>query len=85
VEALLAYPLMSDPTERQAVVAALDPSVTGTLARHTKARTDALNILGGLARRRPAALWDLFDIVVSVDDDPERKEELARALRELET
>ncbi|WNM30826.1 caspase family protein [Streptomyces sp. Li-HN-5-11] len=85
VEALLAYPLMSDPTERQAVVAALDPSVTGTMARHTKARTDALNILSGLARRRPAALWDLFDIVVSVDDDPERKDELARALRELET
>ncbi|MFI9599345.1 caspase family protein [Streptomyces sp. NPDC052043] len=83
VEALLAYPLMRDPAERQSVVAALDPSITGTLARHTKARTDAVNILNGLARRRPEALWDLFDIVVSVDDDPERKEELAQAFREL--
>ncbi|WP_073949034.1 effector-associated domain 2-containing protein [Streptomyces kebangsaanensis] len=83
VAALLAYPLMNDPAERQAMVAALDPSVTGTLARHSRARTDALNILNGLARRRPAALWDLFDVVVSMDDDPEREEELAAAIRDL--
>ncbi|MDT0611445.1 effector-associated domain 2-containing protein [Streptomyces lancefieldiae] len=84
VDALLAYPLMSDPTERQTVVATLGPRVTGTLPRHTKARTDATGILNGLARHRPQALWELFDAVVSVDDDPERREELAKALRELE-
>ncbi|MEU3897211.1 caspase family protein [Streptomyces sp. NPDC045251] len=83
VDALLAYPLMSDPAERQTVVAALDPGVTGTLPRHTKARTDAAGILGGLLRRRPQALWDLYDVVVTVDDDPERKDELADAIREL--
>ncbi|MFJ8149067.1 caspase family protein [Streptomyces sp. NPDC096048] len=83
VDALLAYPLMSDPAERQTVVATLDPRVTGILPRHTKARTDATNILNGLARRSPQALWELFDAVVSVDDDPERGEELAAALREL--
>ncbi|MEU7059787.1 caspase family protein [Streptomyces sp. NPDC046197] len=82
VDALLAYPLMADPTERQTVVAALDPRVTGTLARHTKARTDAAGILNGLARRRPEALWELYDAVVSIDDDPERGDELAAALRE---
>ncbi|MFC7886828.1 caspase family protein [Streptomyces sp. NPDC057376] len=83
VDALLAYPLMSDPAERQTVVAALDPGVTGTLPRHTKARTDAAGILGGLLRRRPQALWDLYDAVVTVDDDPERKGELADAIRDL--
>ncbi|MFE6194812.1 caspase family protein [Streptomyces sp. NPDC057838] len=85
VTALLAYPLMQDPAERQAVVASLDPGVSGTLARHSKARTDAVGILNGLARRRPEALWDVFDAVVSLDDDPELKDELAAALRELET
>ncbi|MFD8453392.1 MULTISPECIES: effector-associated domain 2-containing protein [Streptomyces] len=83
VDALLAYPLMSDPTERQTVVATLGPHVTGTLPRHTKARTDATGILNGLTRHHPRALWALFDAVVSVDDDPARKGELASALREL--
>ncbi|MFE7900527.1 caspase family protein [Streptomyces sp. NPDC057424] len=83
VEALLAYPLMTDPGERQTVVAALNPRVTAVLRRHSRARTDVVNILGGLARRNPEALWDLFDAVVSVDDDPELKDELAAALAAL--
>jgi hypothetical protein len=83
VEALLAYPLMQDAGERQTVVSALDPHVTAVLRRHSKARTDAVNILGGLTRRNPEVLWDLFDAVVSVDDDPELKAELAAALAAL--
>ncbi|MFD9933201.1 caspase family protein [Streptomyces massasporeus] len=83
VEAFLAYPLMYDPDERQTVVAALNPRVTAVLRRHSKARTDVVNILGGLVRRNPEALWDLFDAVVSVDDDPELKEKLAAAIGEL--
>ncbi|GCB45350.1 caspase family protein [Streptomyces sp. NL15-2K] len=84
VDALMEYPLMADPAEWQTVVGALSPHVTGTLRRHTKARTDATGILTGLAARHPGALWELFDAVVSVDDDPELKSELAKALRELE-
>jgi hypothetical protein len=83
VEALLAYPLMGDPVERQTVVTALDPHVTATLPRHPKPRTDATGILNGLARHRPDALGDLLDAVVSVDDDPGRKRELSAALRDL--
>lgn len=83
VEALLAYPLMNDPDERQTVVAALNPRVTAMLRRHSRARTDVVNILGGLSRRNPEALWDLFDAVVAVDDDPKLKAELAAALVEL--
>ncbi|MFF7766122.1 caspase family protein [Streptomyces massasporeus] len=83
VEALLAYPLMHDPDERQTVVAALNPGVTAVLRRHSKARTDVVNILGGLARRSPEALWDLFDAVVSLDDDPALKGELSAAIHEL--
>lgn len=80
VDALLAYPLMADPVERQTVVATLGPGVTGTLSRHPKARTDATGILNGLARSRPEALWELYDAVVSVDDDPGRGRELLAAL-----
>ncbi|MER5795283.1 caspase family protein [Streptomyces sp. NPDC001980] len=83
VKALLAYPLMDDPAERQTVVAALDPSIVGTLPRHSKARTDATGILSALARRRPESLWELYDAVSSLDDDPERKSELAAALHHL--
>lgn len=83
VEALLAYPLMADPAERQAVVAGLGPSLSGTLPRHSKARTDAAGILTALAHRQPEALWELYDAVLIVDDDPERQSELAAALRAL--
>ncbi|MET9764168.1 caspase family protein [Streptomyces sp. NPDC006372] len=83
VEALLAYPLMHDPDERQTVVASLNPRVTAVLRRHSRARTDVVNLLGGLARRDPEALRDLFDAVVSVDDDPALRDELAAALDEL--
>lgn len=83
MDALLAYPLMADPAERQTVVAALSPRVTATMPRHSKARTDAANILTALARRDPEALWDLYDAVVSVDDDPGRASALSDALREL--
>ncbi|MCD7443007.1 caspase family protein [Streptomyces lincolnensis] len=82
VRALLAYPLMDDPTERQTVVSALDSAVTSTLPRHTKARTDVVGILNSLGRHHPEALGDLFDAVVSVDDHPGRRDELDAALRE---
>ncbi|MEW2400266.1 SAV_2336 N-terminal domain-related protein [Streptomyces sp. NPDC046862] len=82
VEALLAYPLMSDPAERHTVVASLDPGITGTLPRHAKARTDITGIVTSLARRHAQALQELFDAVAAVDDDPERGQELASALRE---
>lgn len=39
-------------------------------------------ILNWLARYHPDALWELFDAVVAVDDDPGRKDELGVALRE---
>ncbi|MFG2372910.1 caspase family protein [Streptomyces sp. NPDC048504] len=82
VDALLAYPLMTDPTERQTVVGALNPHITGTLPRHTKARTDIAGILTGLARHHPEALWELCDAVVSIDDHSDRRRELTQALRE---
>ncbi|WP_461081677.1 effector-associated domain 2-containing protein [Streptomyces deserti] len=85
VDALLAYPLMYDPTERQTVVAALNPGVTATLPRHPKARTEATNLLNHLGRRHPDALGELYDAVVAVDDDPERARELSDALSEFAT
>jgi hypothetical protein len=84
VEALLAYPLMTDPVERQALIAQLSSRVTATLPRHTKARTEATTLLNTLARRHPAALWELYDAVIALDDDPALKTELGAALRELE-
>ncbi|MEV0908191.1 caspase family protein [Streptomyces hokutonensis] len=82
VEAVMAYPWTADPVERQTVVTALGSRVYATLPRHHKARTDITGILTTLGRRRPEDLWELFDVVVALDDDPERRSELADALRE---
>ncbi|WP_406179524.1 effector-associated domain 2-containing protein [Streptomyces canus] len=84
VEALLAYPSMADPIERQTVVSALSSGVSATLPRHNRARTDVAGILNSLARYHPEALWDLFDAVVSVDGDAGRGDELDAALRAFE-
>ncbi|MEU2910734.1 effector-associated domain 2-containing protein [Streptomyces massasporeus] len=83
VEALLAYPLMTDPAERQVLITALGPSLAGTLPRHSKARTDAVGILTALSRRPPESLWALYDAVRILDDDTGRRTELADALRAL--
>ncbi|MFJ8941626.1 caspase family protein [Streptomyces sp. NPDC102365] len=85
VEAIMAYDWTADPLERQTVVAALGPRIHATLPRHSKARTDVTGILNALGRRRPEDLWELFDVVVSVDDDIDRRTELADALREFAT
>ncbi|MGW3940701.1 effector-associated domain 2-containing protein [Streptomyces phaeochromogenes] len=83
VDILMSYPLMADPVERQVVVSTLSPRVTATLPRHPKARTDITGIITTLTRRHPDMLRELFDAVVSLDDDPEREQELSDALREL--
>ncbi|MET8244237.1 caspase family protein [Streptomyces sp. NPDC005202] len=83
VDALMSYPLVADPVARQVMVAALSPRITGTLPRHPKARTDVTGVVSALARRHPEALRDLFEAVVSLDDDPRRQQELANALQEL--
>ncbi|MYW64025.1 caspase family protein [Streptomyces sp. SID8379] len=83
VNALLDYPLMTDPAERQALVEALGPRLGSTMPRHTKPRTDATGMLTTLARRGPEALGELLSAVTALDDDPERQAELAAALGEL--
>ncbi|MEV6508184.1 caspase family protein [Streptomyces sp. NPDC051642] len=82
VDAFMDYPWTADPVERQAVVAALSPRIHATLPRHHKARSDITGILNALGRRGPEDLWELFDAVVSLDDDHGRRTELADALRE---
>ncbi|MEU2404961.1 caspase family protein [Streptomyces rubiginosohelvolus] len=81
VDALLAYPLMSDRDERQTMVAELDPVLVARMPRHAVPRTDVLGILRTL-RRRPEGPWDLYRAVTLLDDDPDRAAELAEALRE---
>ncbi|MFE6773642.1 caspase family protein [Streptomyces fimicarius] len=81
VEALLAYPLMSDRDERQTMVAELDPVLVARMSRHAVPRTDILGILRTL-RRRPEGPWELYRVVTLLDDDPDRAAELEQALRE---
>ncbi|MDX3596021.1 caspase family protein [Streptomyces sp. ID03-2B] len=83
VEALLAYPLMSDRDERQTMVAELDPVLVARMPRHAVPRTDILGILRTL-RRRPEGPWDLYRAVTLLDDDPDRAAELEQALREFQ-
>lgn len=81
VEALLAYPLMSDRDERQTMVGELDPVLVARMPRHAVPRTDVLGILRTL-RRRPQGPWDLYRAVTLLDDDPGRAAELESALGE---
>ncbi|MFE7168250.1 caspase family protein [Streptomyces sp. NPDC057616] len=83
VDVLMSYPMMADPVERQVVVTALSPHITGTLPRHHRARTDMTGIVTALARRGADALRELTVAVVSVDNDPERERQLAHAMNEL--
>ncbi|MGW1888715.1 caspase family protein [Streptomyces sp. NPDC002004] len=79
VSVLLSYPLMSDPGERQAVVAELQTRAVERMARHAVPRTDVVAMVRAL-RRRPADLWLLHDAVTLLDDDPERSAALAEAI-----
>ncbi|KIF71240.1 hypothetical protein HY68_25840 [Streptomyces sp. AcH 505] len=82
VEALLAYPMMGDRDERQTLVSALDPGIVARLPRHAVPRTDLVNLARTLGRR-PDDLWQLYDAVTLLDDDPRRSDELRRAISEL--
>ncbi|MCW8217630.1 effector-associated domain 2-containing protein, partial [Streptomyces griseolus] len=82
VEALLAYPLMSDRDERQALVNELPVSVVARMPRHTMPRTDVVGIVRTL-RTRPERLWELYAAVTLLDDDPDRAAELKAALKDL--
>ncbi|MHC3464368.1 effector-associated domain 2-containing protein [Streptomyces flavovirens] len=81
VEALLAYPLMRDRDERQALVNELPASVVSRMPRHTMPRTDLVGILRTL-RPRPERLWELYDAVTLLDDDPVRAAELKSAVQD---
>ncbi|WNF30535.1 caspase family protein [Streptomyces sp. C11-1] len=81
VEALLAYPLMLDRDERQAMVAELDPVLVARMPRHAVPRTDVMGILRTV-RRSPEGLRDLFRAVTLLDDDPDRAAELDGAIGE---
>ncbi|MEU8741342.1 effector-associated domain 2-containing protein [Streptomyces halstedii] len=82
VEALLAYPLLSDRDERQALVNELPVSVVARMPRHTMPRTDVVGIVRTL-RTRPERLWELYAAVTLLDDDPDRAAELKAALKDL--
>jgi hypothetical protein len=79
VEALLAYPMMSDRDERQTLVNALDPEIVARLPRHSVPRTDLVGLVRTLGRR-PEDLWQLFDAVTLLDDDRHRSDELRLAI-----
>ncbi|MCX4965891.1 caspase family protein [Streptomyces sp. NBC_00654] len=82
VEALLAYPLMNDREERQALVRELPAVVVGRMPRHSMPRTDVIGIVRTLGAH-PDRLGELFDAVTLFDVDPERAAELQEAIQEL--
>ncbi|WP_031085541.1 effector-associated domain 2-containing protein [Streptomyces sp. NRRL WC-3549] len=81
IDALLAYPLMSDRDERQALVNELPADVVSRMPRHSMPRTDLVGILRTL-RPRPRTLWQLYDAVTLLDPDPERATGLKGALQD---
>ncbi|MGP4114237.1 effector-associated domain 2-containing protein [Streptomyces sp. 4N509B] len=77
--ALLAYPMMADPEERQTVVMELGTRSVERMRRHSKPRTDLIGIIRAL-HGQPGELWRLYDAVTLVDDDEERAAALAAAV-----
>ncbi|MEU1816285.1 caspase family protein [Streptomyces roseifaciens] len=75
IGALLAYPFMADPAQRQIMVRLLDTPAVQTMNRGSDPRSDATAIYLGL-RRVPGGLWLLYDAVTLLDPD----EELAAGL-----
>ncbi|WP_372350826.1 hypothetical protein [Streptomyces sp. KL116D] len=60
VEALLAYPLIHDPSDRRLVIGMLDPRIVAALPRNPAPRLDVTNIVSGIMRHHPEALDDLY-------------------------
>ncbi|MFG2560348.1 caspase family protein [Streptomyces sp. NPDC048496] len=82
IEALLAYPLMNDRDERQALVNELPPAVVARMPRHPTPRTDVIGIVRTL-RARLDRLWELYGAVTLLDDEPARAAELESAIQDL--
>ncbi|WP_165989258.1 effector-associated domain 2-containing protein [Streptomyces sp. YIM 98790] len=80
LHALLAYPLVYDPDERQAMVAELRTAAVERMPRHRVPRTDLLSIVRVLRQR--GELWLLYDAMTLLDEDPERAAALAAAVRD---
>lgn len=81
VTALMAYPLMKDRDERQALVGELPPEVVARMPRHAMPRTDVIGIFRAL-RAQPDGLWRLYSAVTLIDDDPGRAAELQSAVQD---
>ncbi|MFD9497975.1 caspase family protein [Streptomyces sp. NPDC060035] len=81
IDALLAYPLMSDRDERQALVNELPAKVVARMPRHTMPRTDVIGIVRTL-RAQPDRLWELYDAVTLLDEEPGRAAELKSAVQD---
>lgn len=77
--ALLAYPMMTDPEERQAMVSGLGTRSVERMRRHSTPRTDLIGIVRALSGR-PGELWLLYDAVTLLDDDEARAAALEAAV-----
>ncbi|MCB5181262.1 effector-associated domain 2-containing protein [Streptomyces antimicrobicus] len=79
--ALLAYPMMTDPDERQTIVAELGAATRSVerMRRHAKPRVDLIGIVRALSEV-PGELWLLYDAVTLLDDDGQRAGALEAAV-----
>ncbi|MEU8710052.1 caspase family protein [Streptomyces sp. NPDC048565] len=81
IRALMGYPLMNDRDERQALVNELPPSVVARMPRHPMPRTDVIGIFRAV-RSQPEGLWQLYEAVTLIDDEPVREAELKAAIQD---
>ncbi|MFE9093126.1 caspase family protein [Streptomyces sp. NPDC007264] len=79
--ALLAYPMMEDPEQRQTMVAELGTRTVERMRRHSTPRTDLIGIVRALSRQS-GELWLLYDSVTLLDDDEARATALEAAVRD---
>ncbi|MEV8225305.1 caspase family protein [Streptomyces sp. NPDC079167] len=81
IEALMAYPLMSDRDERQTLVNELPAAAVARMPRHLVPRTDVIGIVRTL-RKRKDGLYELYDAVRLLDDDAGRSAELKASVQD---
>ncbi|MCJ1680094.1 caspase family protein [Streptomyces sp. APSN-46.1] len=78
--ALLSYPMMTDPEERQTLVSELGTRSVERMRRHAKPRIDLIGIIRALSEQ-PGELWMLYDAVTLLDDDEVRAVALEAAVQ----
>ncbi|MGW5656546.1 effector-associated domain 2-containing protein [Streptomyces humi] len=78
VDALLAYPRMTDATQREILLGMMRPEMVNMISRYRSPRVDLFSIVR--TAQDYGMLQELFEAMVLIDSDPIRRLALEQAL-----